>query len=80
MKMKFGTQLDEEVYHELKITSAKRRIPIGEIVEEALTYYFHRPHNPKKSKTGLGRLLEKKPKTVSDSEFQKIMATDYYDQ
>ena len=34
MKIKFGTQLDDRVYEQLKITAARERRPIAEIVEE----------------------------------------------
>ena len=47
MKRKIGTQLEDEVYQDLKMAAAQERRPISEVIQVAVTDYL----NQKKLKT-----------------------------
>ncbi len=36
MKVKIGTQIEDQIYQDLKIASARKRIPIGELIQNAV--------------------------------------------
>ena len=80
MKIKIGTQLEEEVFQDLKIAAARERKPIGELIQVALVTYLHQQNQPPPVKSGLRRFLEQPPMNVSDEAFQEILDADYYDQ
>ena len=80
MKIKFGTQLEDEIYGRLKMASAKERRPIGEIVQQALTDYLQKESANRGGKSGLARLLESDPMTISDKQLRETMEADYWDQ
>jgi len=79
MKVKIGTQLDESVYEQLKIASARSRRPIGEILQQALTSYLLQDRPVHGRKSGLARLLEREPLRLSDEQFRVSMEEDVYD-
>lgn len=75
-KIKVGTQIEEEIYQQLKLVAARERRPVGELVQDAVTFYLRRQR-----KSGLARLLERSsPFAVSDAEHREIMDGDFYDQ
>lgn len=75
-KIKVGTQIEEEIYQQLKLAAARERRPLGELVQDAVTFYLRRQR-----KSGLARLLEREPAfKVSDDEHREIMEADFYDQ
>ncbi len=75
-KIKVGTQIEEEVYQQLKMAALREHRPVGEVIQDAVTVYLRRQH-----KSGLGRLLAREPDfKVSDAEFREIMEADFYDQ
>ena len=75
-KIKVGTQIEEEIYQQLKLAAARERRPLGELVQDAVTFYLRRQR-----KSGLARLLEREPTfKVSDDEHREIMEADFYDQ
>lgn len=75
-KIKVGTQIEENIYQQLKLTAARERRPVGELLQDAVTFYLRRQR-----KSGLARLLERAPAfVVSDSDHREIMDADYYDQ
>lgn len=75
-KIKVGTQIEEELYHQLKLAAARERRPVGALMQDAVTSYLHR-----QGKNGLMRLLERGPTfAVSDAEHREIMEADFYDQ
>lgn len=80
MKVKFGTQLDDGVYAQLKMASAKERRPIAEIVQNALMQYLKQARTGSGRKTGLARLLDREPLRISDRQFRESMEEDMYDQ
>jgi len=80
MKIKFGTQLEEDIYDRLKMTSAKERRPIGEIVQQALTDYMQKRSANRGGKSGLARLLESDPLQISPEQIRQSMEVDYWDQ
>ena len=80
MKIKVGTQLEDEVYRELKIAAAREKRPISDIIQHALTNYLNHSKGTRQRKSGLARLLEREPMKVTDEQFREIMELDYYDQ
>ncbi len=74
-KIKVGTQIEEEVYQQLKLAAARERRPVGELVQDAVTIYLRRQR-----KSGLARLLEREPFKVSDEQFREVMEADFFDQ
>ena len=79
MKRKIGTQLEEEVYHELKRRAAEERLPISEVIQTAVMDYLHRPRRSS-SKAGLRRFLEREPFKVTAEQFKETIEADFYDQ
>ena len=80
MKVKVGTQLEDEVYRELKIVAARDKRPISDIIQHALTDYLQRRKGSRPPKSGLARLLERPPLKVTDEQFREVMELDYFDQ
>ena len=75
-KIKVGTQIEEDIYQQLKLAAARERRPLGELVQDAVTFYLRRQR-----KSGLARLLEREPAfKVSDDDHREIMGADFYDQ
>lgn len=75
-KIKVGTQIEEDVFRQLKLAAARERRPVGELVQDAVTVYLRRQR-----KSGLARLLEREPAfKVSDAEHREIMEADFYEQ
>ncbi len=75
-KIKVGTQIEEEIYQQLKLAAARQRRPVGELLQDAVTVYLRR-----QGKNGLTRLLERGPAfAVTDDQFRESMESDFYDQ
>jgi len=74
-KIKVGTQIEENLYQQLKLAAARERRPVGEVIQEAVTGYLRRQR-----KTGLARLLKREPLPISAEQFRVSMETDYYEQ
>ena len=80
MKVKVGTQLEDEVYRELKVVAARDKRPIGDIIQQALMDFLQRGKGTRQRKSGLARLLERDPLKVTNEQFREIMELDYFDQ
>ena len=80
MKIKVGTQIEADVYQELKLVAARERRPINEIIQDAVAGYIRKAHSHQQRTSGLSRLLEREPIKVSDAQYREIMQLDYYDQ
>jgi len=80
MKIKIGTQLEEEVYQDLKVAAAKEKRAIGEVIQTAVADYLQRQAQPRGKKSGLARLLESPPMNISDEQFRETMEADFWDQ
>ncbi|MCE0498496.1 MAG: hypothetical protein LV481_11180 [Methylacidiphilales bacterium] len=80
MKIKIGTQLEEEVYKDLKVIAAREKRGIGDVIQAAVADYLHRQTQPRSNKSGLARFLESPPMNISDEGFQEILNADYYEQ
>jgi hypothetical protein len=78
MKIKFGTQLDDGLYEQLKITAARERRPISEIVQSALTHYMMTSKPGRGRKSGLVRALEREPLRITSKQFRASMDEDIY--
>lgn len=74
-KIKVGTQIEEDLYQQIKLAAVRERRPVGEVIQDAVTVYLRGQR-----KAGLARLLEREPLKISEAQFQKSMAADYYDQ
>ena len=80
MKVKIGTQLDEGVFHRLKVAAARERRPMGEVVEAALTEYLERSKRKSQVKSGLREFLEAPDFKLTPEQFRRSMEADFYDQ
>jgi len=80
MKIKIGTQLEEEVYQNLKIAAAREKRAIGEVIQDAVATYLLDKGRSRRGKSGLARLLESRPLNITDEQFREAMAVDYWDQ
>ena len=79
MKVKIGTQIEEDLLQALKIRAARERMPMADVIHLALDRYLK--DNPKKHarRDSLLRILEN-PARISDKQFAAILESDYYDQ
>lgn len=80
MKIKVGTQLEDEVFHQLKRQAAEERLPIGEVIQTAVMAYLQQSKKRTLAKSGLQRLLQRKPFKVTPEQFRESMETDYFEQ
>jgi hypothetical protein len=78
MKVKFEIQLEDEIYNQLKVATAKEHRPIGEIVQSALADYLQNRSRPQSRKSGLSRLLESDPLRISPEQLRESMEADYW--
>ena len=80
MKVKIGTQLEDQVYRKLKIAAARENRPIGELIQHAVTDYLHSGKVSGKNCAGLNRMLGRGPLKATRKQFKEIMDLDFYDQ
>lgn len=80
MKIKVGTQLEDEIYKELKVLAAKEKVNISDLLQTAVCEYLNKKKRKPEHRAGLKRFLESPPLRVSDEQFREIMELDYYDQ
>ena len=80
MKIKVGTQLEQETYQDLKIAAARQRRPIGEVIQEAIEDYLHQHTAPPNRPFGLARLLEPDPLRLSSKQIRDSLREDFFDQ
>ena len=57
MKVKIGTQLEDEVYQDLKMAAAQERRPISEVIQVAVTDYLNQKKRKAGQQSGLKRFL-----------------------
>ncbi len=79
MKVKVGTQLEEGVYARLKVTAARARRPMSDVLEDALTRYFDQEGSGPDSPSGLRRLLDRGPLPVTPEQVRASLDEDVYD-
>jgi hypothetical protein len=80
MKVKIGAQLEDEVYHELKMVAARQRRSISDVIQLALTDYFHQSRGSSQHRAGLKRMLDRAPLKVTEEQFHEALELDYFDQ
>ena len=80
MKRKIGTQLEEEVYDELKRRAADERQPIGEVIQTAVMEYLQQPKRRTLPKSGLRRFLERPPFKLTPEQLTESLEADFYEQ
>ncbi len=80
MKVKVGTQLDDEVYRELKITAAHEKRAVSELIQAAVCDFLHRKKRNPGHRSGLRRFLDSPAFKLTDEQFRETMEADFYDQ
>jgi hypothetical protein len=80
MKIKVGTQLDDEVFRRLKIAAAQEKRPVSEVIQAALCDYLYRKKRRLGQGSGLRRFLDSPAFTLTDAQLRETMEADYYDQ
>ena len=73
MKVKFGTQLEDETLQRLKLVAAEERRPLGDVLQSALDDYLQSRERLKAVQGGLRQLLESPPLRVTDEQFRETM-------
>ena len=80
MKRKIGTQLEDEVYRDLKMAAAQERRPISDVIQVAITDYLNQKKRKAGHQSGLKRFLASPAFNLTEGQFRETMETDYYDQ
>jgi metal-responsive CopG/Arc/MetJ family transcriptional regulator len=80
MKIKIGTQLEEEVYQDLKVAAAREKRAINEVIQEAIAAYLQQQTQPRGKKSGLALLLVADPLRLTQEQFRESMEADFFDQ
>ena len=80
MKIKVGTQLEEETYRTLKIAAARERRAIGEVIQNAIEDYLQAHQEALGKKSGLARFLEPDPMQLSAEQVRASLGDDFFDQ
>lgn len=80
MKRKIGTQLEDEVYRELKMAAAQERRAISELIEVAISDYLKRKKRRPGHRSGLRRFLESPTFKLTEEQFRQTMDADFYEQ
>ena len=78
-KIKIGTQMEESVFRNLKMASARERRPVADLIQEAVAEYLARPATGGAG-NGLARLLSAPAFRVTGRQFRESMEADYWDQ
>ena len=68
--------MDESVFRNLKMASARERRPVADLIQEAVAEYLARPA----AGSGLARLLDTPSFRVTGRQFRESMEADYWDQ
>ena len=80
-KIKIGTQMDETIFRNLKMASARERRPVADLIQEAVAEYLVRPLAGRSGgSSGLARLLDAPSLRVTGRQFRESMEADYWDQ
>ena len=80
MKRKIGTQLEDEVYRDLKMAAAQERRPISEVIQVAVTDYLNQKKRQSGHRSGLKRFLASPGFKLTEEQFRETMEADFYDQ
>ena len=79
MKVKVGTQLEDEVLRDLKVRAARDKKAMSDIIQEAVVSYLNDNRETIDRRDSLLRILEN-PVRLSDEEYRDVVESDYYDQ
>jgi len=80
MKVKVGTQLEDEVYRELKMTAAQEKRAVSEMIQAAVCDFLNRKKRKSGHRSGLRRFLDSPAFKLTDEQFRETMEADFYDQ
>lgn len=75
VKIKVGTQFEEQLYRDLKVAAAQENWAIGDVIQEAVCTYLRQ-----KNRGGLLRLLENDPLRLTEQQLRASMEADFLDQ
>lgn len=80
MKVKVGTQLEDEVFRALTIVAAREKRPISDLIQAALCDYLNRKRRRSGQRSGLRRFLDRPAFKLTETQFRETMEADFYDQ
>lgn len=80
MKVKVGTQLEDEVYRELKMAAAQEKRAVSDLIQAALCDYLNRKKRRSGQRSGLRRFLDSPAFKLTEEQFRETMEADFYDQ
>ncbi len=80
MKVKIGTQLEDEVYRDLKVAAAQEHRPLSSVIQAAVCDYLNRKKRKSGHRSGLRRFLDSPAFKLSPEQFRNTMEADFYDQ
>ena len=73
--------MDETIFRNLKMASARERRPVADLIQEAVAEYLVRPPAGRSGgSSGLARLLDSPSLRVTGRQFRESMEADYWDQ
>lgn len=73
--------MDETIFRNLKMASARERRPVADLIQEAVAEYLVRPPVGRSGgSSGLARLLDAPSLRVTGRQFRESMEADYWDQ
>ena len=73
--------MDEIIFRNLKMASARERRPVADLIQEAVAEYLARPPAGRSGgSSGLARLLDAPSFRVTGRQFRESMEADYWDQ
>jgi len=78
MKVKVGTQLEEEILSDLKVRAAREKKPMSDIIQEAVLHYLNDRKTVERSESLL-RILDN-PSQLPDEVYGALIEADFYDQ
>jgi hypothetical protein len=78
MKVKIGTQMEDEIPPPLKNRAASERKPLGEIIQETVVRSLNDDRKTVARRQSLLRILDN-PCRLSDETFRDLMEADPYD-
>ncbi|MFM7180966.1 MAG: hypothetical protein ACKO2G_05825 [Verrucomicrobiales bacterium] len=79
MKVKIGTQIEEDLLQSLKVYAARERLAMADVIQTALERYLRDKPTKTSRRDSLLRILGS-PTRLSDEQFAEIIESDYYDQ
>ena len=80
MKRKIGTQLDPDVFNDLKVAAAREGMSLGDLIQTAVVTFLQQQKGGTGRRNGLTRLLANPPLQINDQQFREVLDLDYFEQ